>query len=358
MLLCDGPGCSAAWHTSCLSPPLSAVPDGSWFRSSACARQLRQQPPDESQGRMPRAPGGRLTAQQPPPTQPPPVPEQVGLGICSCCSLPAGPAQLLACTGCGDRVHPTCLGLGMHAYPGGLFKCASCVLLSTQLEAGVETGGATPAAWEAAHNLVWLKGKRVQDSSQATYASALHRFIHFGQTVLQLPTHVLLPTEWGKGPTEHSVQLFVAWAVQRYKVSTVRGTLNALADWCVSKGAPTLSVRNRAVEGVLYTASVEQGQAGLPVGKRGMSSSLLQLLLAWLGACSRGETGAHPDMAPLMPGTRPGWCWGSLACSGAASWWLCACRTCSSVPGLLPRRGTWHCTLHDQKQTRRVRGPR
>ena len=37
MLLCDGPGCQGAYHLSCLSPPLGAVPEGNWLCPS-CTR--------------------------------------------------------------------------------------------------------------------------------------------------------------------------------------------------------------------------------------------------------------------------------------------------------------------------------
>ena len=36
LLLCDGPGCEAAYHTQCLDPSLSEVPEGDWF-CPACA---------------------------------------------------------------------------------------------------------------------------------------------------------------------------------------------------------------------------------------------------------------------------------------------------------------------------------
>ena len=31
LLLCDGPGCEAAWHQQCLDPPLAEIPAGDWF---------------------------------------------------------------------------------------------------------------------------------------------------------------------------------------------------------------------------------------------------------------------------------------------------------------------------------------
>ena len=31
MVLCDGEGCNTGWHTFCLTPMLSAIPDGNWL---------------------------------------------------------------------------------------------------------------------------------------------------------------------------------------------------------------------------------------------------------------------------------------------------------------------------------------
>jgi hypothetical protein len=41
LLVCDEPGCSAAYHLACLSPPLAAVPEGHW-RCPSCANPLAE----------------------------------------------------------------------------------------------------------------------------------------------------------------------------------------------------------------------------------------------------------------------------------------------------------------------------
>ena len=115
--------------------------------------------------------------------------------------------------------------------------------------------------------------------------------------MLGLQVSEALPSERMAPPPGRVVELFVAWAVQRYKISTVRVSLNALADWCKSKLAPTSTVHNAAVEQLLHTAATEQGQKGLPVGKRGMSKAELQLLLAYLGEQARGP---QSRMASLL----------------------------------------------------------
>lgn len=38
LLLCDGDGCKNAFHMRCLDPPLSSVPDGTWY-CPMCADQ-------------------------------------------------------------------------------------------------------------------------------------------------------------------------------------------------------------------------------------------------------------------------------------------------------------------------------
>ena len=334
MLLCDGPGpCNVAKHTWCCKPPLSAVPSGPFFCCRACAlgaeaasaqqggrmhgapgAALASLPPSRTGSQQVSAPGGPLCTQPAAPVQHVSNPSPPAGGPspqCDVCLRSVAGLRVLSCAGCGSGVHPGCLGLSPHAYPAGVFQCAACVLLSTRLEVG---GTSLPApsqpsksAVEAAHNLVWLKGKRVQDSSQATYASALHRYVHFAVAELGLPVEAALPPGVGIPPPRSTVQLFVAWAVQRYKIGSVRVTLNALADWCKSKFAPASHVHNAEVEQLLHTAATEQGPAGLPVGKRGMSKAVLQLLLAYLGEQARGPQARmaqllHRDVAWLLLG--------------------------------------------------------
>ena len=206
--------------------------------------------------------------------------------------------RLLSCYGCGCHTHPTCLGLGPHAYAGGIFECASCVLLSACLDAagpGPGPSSQSAAAQEVAHRLVWLRGKRTQDSTQATYASALHRYVYWGTAIMGWTPQVVLPPGRGVGvPTSH-VEMFIAWAATKYKFQTVRSTVDALADWCKSKSAPTDSIRCKSVSELMKTAQLESGPSGLPQGKQGMSTALLEALVAHLGALKRADT----TMAPL-----------------------------------------------------------
>ena len=86
----------------------------------------------------------------------------------------AAPARMVTCRECNQSVHVTCLGLGRNAYPAGVFTCATCVRFLTKLPADV-----SEQATDASHMLVWLKGNRVRESSQHTYASGLHRYVSF-----------------------------------------------------------------------------------------------------------------------------------------------------------------------------------
>ena len=289
MLLCDGPGpCNKAVHTWCCDPPLGAVPEGPFFCCSACECSPEPGRGSPNRGRLPFAPGPALASR--PAGGSVAKPERVAVGpvdsfspppLCDVCLRSVDSLRVLSCVGCGAPVHPTCLGLGPNSYPAGWFECAEFALLSTRLELGATLAPSqlSRSAVEAAHNLVWLRGKRVQDSSQATYASALHRYVRFVVSELGQPAAAALPPGLKVPPPSGAVQLFVAWAVARYKVSSVRVTLNALADWCKSKQAPVSSVHCAEVEQLLHSAAVGQGHAGLPVGKRGLSKPELQLCI-------------------------------------------------------------------------------
>lgn len=187
------------------------------------------------------------------------------------------------CRLCDLRVHTTCLGLGRHAIPGGTFTCADCELLAVKLETA-----ASSALQASAHQLVWLKARRAQDSSQATYASGLHRFIRCHIT--DFPLARILPCEDGVGLEPRLVQLFVAWASTRYKISTIKVTMSALIDWCKSKSVTSLAVTSKEVKDLLATVAREQGEAGVPVGKTGMSKGSLAHLLTWCAQAARMDT--------------------------------------------------------------------
>ncbi len=235
----------------------------------------------------------------PPPTTadagPPDVAPQKGATVDKSCSLcnRGGRQRTIQCGLCDTTVHPTCLGLSNYSYPAGVFTCAECVLFDAKLPAGRQY--VSQQATEAAHTLVWLKGRRVQDSSMATYASGLHRFVSFVQSAFGLKAQEALPLAEGVGPEPRLIQLFLAWASSRYKISTIKSTLNALIDWAKSKGLPAEGVISPEIQRIVRSITREQGPEGIPVGKLGMTKELLTLILAWISK----RAGHQPSMAAL-----------------------------------------------------------
>ncbi len=193
------------------------------------------------------------------------------------------------CKECKQSVHVTCLGLSRNAYPAGVFTCAMCVRFDAKLPAD-----ASEQATDAAHTLVWLKGNRVRESSQHTYASGLHRYVNFWVQHCNKPIDEVLP-QGDEGLDKLSVQLFIAWASRKYKVATIQSTLSALIDWHKSKGAPYDAISCQETKQVLETVKVQQGPAGIPVGKTGMTRPILRLLLHRL----HKQRLSHPSMSAL-----------------------------------------------------------
>jgi hypothetical protein len=170
-------------------------------------------------------------------------------------------------------VHVTCLGLNRNAYPAGVFTCAECVRFAAKLPAY-----ASEEATDAAHVLVWLKGNRVRESSQNTYASSLHRYVSFFVQQCNKPIGEVLP-DGDRGVDAAEVQFFIAWAARKYKVATIQSTLSALIDWHKSKKVPHTAISCQETKQVLEAVKIQQGPAGLPVGKTGMTKPVLRLLL-------------------------------------------------------------------------------
>ena len=171
-----------------------------------------------------------------------------------------------------------------------MFTCAACTLFAAKIERGI-----TEVAKEAAHTVVWLKAKRVRDSSQATYASGLHRFLT-GLEACGLAKAQILPRTPGAGVIREHVELFIGWAASRYKISTIRTTLNAVADWGKANLAQdSTNVFNLSTKRMLRSLEIEQGPTGLPVGKKGMTKENLGLLIAYAAHQAR----SHPHMASL-----------------------------------------------------------
>jgi hypothetical protein len=257
MLICDG--CDKGFHMDCVSPPLTSIPAGQWFcpccshARSAHAALLQEVGPGADQI------GSRQT-------------------LCSVCASSSSKAgRLICCLGCSGKVHTTCLGLTKTAFLGGFFHCATCELYL----AAPAAKGIPVQALDDAHQLVMLKANRVQPSSQGTYASGLHRFVKWAGDRLGLPPAQALPV----GPLDtiagKHVELFLAFASRKFKLSTIKSTLDALRHWCKDKGVSDTPVSNTTIKALLKSIEVTQGPSGLPSGKTGMSKPLLGALITF-----------------------------------------------------------------------------
>jgi hypothetical protein len=243
------------------------------------------------------------------PTPPAPRPMNSATPTTGCEICGTHPHQrTIQCGGCKAAVYPTCIGMHRAAYAAGEFVCA---LLAAKIFSPSER------LLKDTHHL-YLKANRVCVSSQDTYASALHRFVHYATTIAGLPVVVALP------PGAHGciplplLRVFLGYASRKFKYNTIRSTLSALADWHKSKGAPTTTVSNREVDQLMASIRTNQGPAGLPQGKEGARR-----------ARSAGTVAlAPPPHRPIAP---PAWARGRGKIPGASA---------SKVPngGAHPRR--------------------
>lgn len=183
------------------------------------------------------------------------------------------------------------MGLGKHAYPAGTFTCANCVGLAAKITSHCNTEQLT----DAAHRLVWLKGMRVQESSQHTYASGLHRYVMFGQKVLGKSAAQMLPPKEGQGIDQCTLELFISWASTKYRYNTISSTMSALVDWHKSKGVAYPAITSKSTKDLLATVKTKQGPAGLPQGKQGLTKPMLRLLLCHL----HNQCKSQPDMREI-----------------------------------------------------------
>lgn len=136
---------------------------------------------------------------------------------------------------------------------------------------------------------------RVQDSSQHTYASGLHRYVRFGRDVCNQPAHIMLPPG-DTGIDLAMLHLFISWAASKYKYNTIQSTLSALADWHKSKGIDHTAISCKQTKNLLATVKTKQGPAGLPQGKQGLTKPMLMLLLKYL----HNQRAARPHMAEFL----------------------------------------------------------
>lgn len=132
---------------------------------------------------------------------------------------------------------------------------------------------------DAAHKVVWLRGMRVRESSQNTYASALHRYVKFWTDYSHKKPADILPPGAVDGVPAADVHLFLGWACSRYKYNTILSTVSALANWHREKGLHDTPFTCAATKQMLNTIKAEQGPAGMPCGKTGMTKPMLRLVL-------------------------------------------------------------------------------
>jgi hypothetical protein len=90
--------------------------------------------------------------------------------------------------------------------------------------------------------------------------------------------------------------MFISWAAPRYKINTIKVTMNALCDWCKSVGSDTSSVMNKVTKELLSTVEREQGSEGLPVGKLGMTKAVLKLIISWCAEKARNCDHGWPHL--------------------------------------------------------------
>lgn len=199
----------------------------------------------------------------------------------------------LECSGCGDWSHRRCQQLAAAAYPGGVYLCRRCLLAEAQL------GGVPDSALEElADKAVAAAGSAVAESSAETYLSHRRRVARFAEQVLRLPAHAVFPRGPDADINRAHVCLFLAWAVQHYALSTIGGTLSALADWQRSRGIPAAaSIRRDPMVQRLWAQLQREaagGPAPPPALKPPFPIGLLVWLVAWLGS----------DAAPGTPAER------------------------------------------------------
>lgn len=137
---------------------------------------------------------------------------------------------------------------------------------------------------------------RVQESSQHTYASGLHRYVKFGLDVCGKPAHQMLPPGEGQSVDRATLHLFISWAAAKYKYNTIQSTISALVDWHKSKGAAYPAISCKETKELLATVKATQGPAGLPAGKQGLTKGILRLLICYL----HNQQKSQPAMKALL----------------------------------------------------------
>ncbi|EFJ50282.1 hypothetical protein VOLCADRAFT_88718 [Volvox carteri f. nagariensis] len=194
--------------------------------------------------------------------------------------VPAGGLQEEgSCSVCGR-----CCGAGdLHcAYPGGWYRCTTCLLAA----AGIGSVAQGSVTEELAQLAVVLHGSAVADSSSVTYELGRRCFVRFCVEVAGVPEADALPRQRGSDLNRDLVCLFIAHAVGRYATSTVTGTLSTLADWQRFMGvSPEAYIsRDPLVKRTLGQAlrRTAAGPESAPsMAKAPLPLGVLRLLVAW-----------------------------------------------------------------------------
>lgn len=125
------------------------------------------------------------------------------------------------------------MGAPRRSYPGHLFQCLDCFLFDAKLQDRPDLRNIVTPLYDT---ITRYAGQRVADSSADTYVSNRRRFVKFCAQQLELSPGEVLPTEPGRNVTIEHVLLFLAWAKDRYAISTLRNTLTSIGDWQQSRG--------------------------------------------------------------------------------------------------------------------------
>lgn len=186
-------------------------------------------------------------------------------------------ANSIWCRMCQRSLHRRCLGLPRLAFAGGIFRCPVCCLESADLPR-------TANSLQLAYDLMRAEASRVATSTDATYAGALNRFCRFALENFGLQRHQALPYEEGQIVPAYLIKLFIVGAGKQYALSTIQGTLSALANWHRSRGVCLNSTSEAEIKTVFRSEEIRRGvkPAASPQAKVGITPELLHLLISFL----------------------------------------------------------------------------
>jgi integrase len=201
----------------------------------------------------------------------------------------------LRCETCPGGAHRRCLSVAAHTYPGGWFRCGGCVLAA----AGVGEWNSSGKAGELARSWVALAGSAVGDRSASTYESSRRRFLRFCVEELRLPVEAAFPRRREADLNPQLVCLFIVHSAQEVALSTLGGTLSALADWQRSRGLPAEASisRHPMVRRTLMQVARGHADAGRPTAPREKAPlpvGMLRLLVGWLRQQSLSDPAQEP----------------------------------------------------------------